>query len=147
MFWRDKAIDPVAEAAKILAASKAHHAPSTTEFARTMIHDDPPSRPTSHAAAATRQKSMAAAPHVPTAPAQLDARVQQFKDALAKQGKTLTPEQLAALEKLGDAQKALLQKVGKGIGMLPQIIVAIVLLFVFFDFIPAIFAFVKSLFD
>ena len=144
MFWRDKAIDPVAEAAKMLAASRGHHAETSTKFARSMMTDEqmhPHSATTSHAPTARIQTAPPAAGAAP------DARVQRFKEAIAKQGKTLTPQQLAALERLGDSQKAVLEHIGKRIAWIPKIIFVIVLLFIFSDFIPAIFAFLKSFID
>lgn len=142
MFGRDNAIDPVEEAKKVLRASEARHHVSSTEFARTMMRDEPPAGAQAHVPAKPQPKPAATA----TTPA-IDARLQRYKDGLAKQGKTLTPEQLAALERLGEAQKAMAQKVAKGAAWIPRIIVALVVLFIVRDMIPDIVSLAKSLLE
>ena len=112
MFGRDDAVDPVAEAAKLLAASKAHAPASSTEFAREMLDKAPP-------------------PHAPA--------------KAAKPGRTITPEQLAALRRFEESQKAVREKIGKGGAWIPRIIVTLVVLFILRDMIPDVIAFVKSL--
>lgn len=118
MFGRDRAIDPVEEAKKVLRDSEARHHVSSTEFARDMLDKAVPPR------AAARP-----APAV----------------TLAKHGKPLTPEQLAALEKLGEAQKAMAQKVAKGAAWIPRIIITLVVLFILRDMIPDVISLLKSL--
>ena len=138
MFGRDKAIDPLAEAAKALAASKGRRSEGSTEFAREMLDKAAPPHAPKPAAVAP--------PRAADAPAAVaDPRIERYKRALAKQGKTLTPEQLAALEKMGEAQKAVLQKVGKGVAWIPRIIITLVVLFILRDMIPDIVSMVKSL--
>ena len=139
MFGRDKAIDPLAEAAKVLAASKGRAADSSTVFARDMLDKAVPPRAAAKPAAAATPTT----PHVPAAAT--DPRLERYKQALAKQGKTLTPEQLAAIEKLGVAQQAMAQNVAKGAAWIPRIIVTLVVLFILRDMIPDVIAFLKSL--
>ena len=110
MFGRDKAIDPLAEAAKLQAASKARPAHASTEFAHHML--DKPAPP---------------------------------KRSAPKQDKPLTPEQLAAVEKLGEAHKAMAQQAAKGAVWIPRIIMTIVVLFVLRDMIPDVWSLLKSL--
>ena len=138
MFGRDKAIDPLAEAAKALAAAKSRHAESSTEFAREMLDKAAPP----HAAA---KPAVAPRPAVDAPGAAADSRIERYKRALAKQGKTLTPEQLAALQKLGETQRAIADKVANGGAWIPRIIITLVVLFILRDMIPDIVSLVKSL--
>ena len=120
MFGRDKAVDPMAEAAKILAASKSAHPPATTEFAREMITDKPthapaPERVPSRAQAKPAAAPAHATPHVPTSDPEVVQAIERMLGRLSASGpkaldprqkaallKSLTPEQQATIAKLAD---------------------------------------------
>ena len=116
MFGRDKAVDPLAEAAKLLADAKRRQRPASTEFAHGMMKDEPHHVAThDHApVAAQRKPAPPAEPivsHVSTADPEVVQAIERMLTRLTGSASRLDARQKAALAKLPLQQQETIVKV------------------------------------